>query len=177
MTLNDLYKKLDMERPEDFEYFEQLADLLEAEEDVPFDLFFTVLSKVDAETAGELTENYFEELLNAIPDEENELASIVDSIEQNLLLLAADLDRSESRRSFAEQLYKFSQWYKKPGNAAVDGSDASVLEAVFCAREDKLSGGSHSLDFAMALDYDLDDVSYGLGDFKEIDVVGKDSDE
>ena len=57
MTLSELYKKLDMESPADMEYFEQFADLLELEEELPFDLFYMALSEVTAENAGELVEN------------------------------------------------------------------------------------------------------------------------
>ena len=172
MTLSELYKALEMESPADLDYFEQFADLMEMDEDIPFDLFYTVLSGLDPETAGDLTENYFEDLTGAAPDEENELVSIIDSVEQNLLLLAADLDQDEARRSFAEQLHKFRGWYKEAGKVLVDGEPASIFEALTAARESALGGDAHELDLSGGLDYKLDDAAYGLGSYKAVDVVG-----
>ena len=179
MTLNELYKKLDMDSPADMEYFEQFADLLEIEEDIPFDLFYVALSEITPENAGELVENYFEDLTKASPDDEDDLVLLIDSLQQNLMLLAQDLEDSDARRSFAEQLYRFREWYKKPGTSSVDGEAASLFEALIQAREDALSGGSHEFDFKGCLDFKLDDASYGLGRFSTIDIIadGEDSDE
>ncbi len=171
MTLKELYKAIDIDSPKDLEYFEQFAELLEMPGDVDFDLFYMALSEIEPETAGDLTENYFEELMNAVPDEENELVSLLDSIEQNLLFLAENLDKDDTRRSFVQQLFKFREWYTKPGKALSDGKPLSVLEAVFTAREDKLTGEGHTLDFSKALDYELDDTAYGLGSFSKIDIT------
>ena len=177
MTLAKLFKQLEMDTPEDLEYCEQLADLLEMDEDIPFDLFYIALSKIDPQTAGDLIENYFEDLTNAVPDEANEMVSLVDSVEQNLLLLAADLDQDEVRRSFAEQLFKFRSWYKDPEMAEIDGAPASPFTAVLQAREDKLAGGSHKIAFTGCGDYELDDASYGLGGYSKVDVVKTDDEE
>ena len=171
MDLKELYKRLEIETPKELEYFEQFAELIEMPEKIDFDLFYIALSEIEAQTAGELTENYFEELMQAVPDEENELVSLLDSIEQNLLFLAEDLDKDETRRSFVQQLYKFRNWYNGGASVYADGVPVSVLEAVFKAREDRLTGDEHTLDFSKALDYDLDDASYGLGAFSKIDVV------
>ena len=171
MTLAKLFAALEMDTAEDMEYFEQFADLLEMDEDIPFDLFFIALSKVDAETAGDLVENYFEDLTQAVPDDANEMVSLVDSVEQNLLLLASDLDQDEVRRSFAQQLHKFRVWYKDPEGAEIDGKETSPFLAVLQAREDRLSGESHKIEFTSCDGYDLDDASYGLGGYSKIDVV------
>ena len=166
-----------MEGPSDLEYFEQFADLMEMDEAVPFDLFYMVLSGLAPETAGDLVENYFEDLTQAVPDDENELVSLVDSVEQNLLLLAADLDQDEARRSFAEQLHKFRSWFKAEGKASVDGLPASIFEAVTAAREEKLGGDAHTVEIPSSLDYDLDDAAYGLGSYSPVDVVRTDKDD
>ena len=174
MTLKELYAKLDMEGPADFEYFEQLADLVESEEDIPFDLFYSVLSQVSSETMTELAGNYMEEISEALPDGTDDLFSLVDSIQQRLLLLADSLEVPDNRRSFVEELYKFRDWYRKPGNASVDGEETSILDAVACAREEALGEPAHEYDFAKALDYDLAELSASLGRYGKVDVVGGD---
>ena len=171
MTLDKLYKLLEMDVPEDMEYFEQFADLMEMDEDVPFDLFYMALSGVKPENAGELAENYFEDLSNAAPEEENDLVLLIDSLEENLMHLAEDIDDADARRSFAEQLYRFREWYKAPDGAEIDGRPASVFEALLQARTDAISGETHELSFPSTDGFKLDDASYGLGRFSKIDMT------
>ncbi len=171
MTLKELYEKLEMEGPGDFEYFEQLADLIECEEDIPFDLFYSALSQVSGETMTELTGNYMEEISEALPDDLDDLFSLIDSIQQRLLLLADSLENPENRRSFAEELYKFRKWYRDPELALVDGRRTSVLDAVACAREESLGGPEREYDLSAALDYDLKELSASLGTYSKVDVV------
>ena len=171
MDKKSLLEKLEIEEGGKIEYFEQLAELLEMPEALSFELFFAALGGLDSETAGELTENYFEELVDALPDDENELVSLMDTIEQNILLLAENLEDDSVKLRYAQQLFKFREWLVAPGNAQIDGSDASVLEAIFAAREDKLTGEDRTLDFSDALDYELDDTEYSLGSFEKIEIV------
>ncbi len=176
MTLEKLYKLLEMDGPEDLEYFEQFADLMEMDEEVPFDLFYMVLSGLSPENAGELAENYFEDLSNAAPEDENDLVLLLDSLEENLMHLAEDIEDADARRSFAEQLYRFREWYKAPGGAEIDGEKASVFEALLAARTDAISGETHDLSFPSTDSFKLDDASYGLGKFSTIDIAPELSD-
>ena len=170
MTLSQMYEMLQMDGPEDFQYFEQLADLLETEEPIEFDILYTVLSAVPAEDIGELIENYFDEMVNALPDEENEIVSLVDSISQNLLLLAADVEQEKVRAELVHQLEKFRGWYHDKNGVLADGMPLSVFEAVTQCREDRLCGTQTRFTFDNCLGYDLDDASISLGGFEKIDV-------
>ena len=176
MTLEKLYKLLEMDGPEDMEYFEQFADLMEMDEDVPFDLFYMALSGVKPENAGELAENYFEDLGSAAPEDEDDLVLLLDSLEENLMHLAEDIDDADTRRSFAEQLYKFREWYKAPGGAEIDGERVSVFDALLQARADAISGETHELAFLSTDEFKLDDASYGLGRFSKIDITAEPED-
>jgi hypothetical protein len=129
------------------------------------------LSGVSPENAGELVENYFEDLSNAAPEDENDLVLLIDSLEENLMHLAEGLEDTDARRSFAEQLYKFREWYKAPGGAEIDGGKASVFEALLQARTDAISGESHDLTFLSTDEFKLEDASYGLGRFSQIDIA------
>ena len=64
MTKEELYDLLEIDTPADLEYFEQMADLLETEEEISRDLFRHALSEIRAENAGEFAENYVGELMN-----------------------------------------------------------------------------------------------------------------
>lgn len=171
MTLADLFEMLDMDTPADFEYFEQFADLMESEEDIPFDLFYSVISEASPETMTELTGNYMEDLSNALPDDYDDLFTIVDSVQQRLLLLCENLDDSDSRRDYANELYRFRRWYHREDGAFVDGKPCCVMDAAARARSEKFSGTEHVYDFSPSLGYELEDLSVGLGSFREINLV------
>ena len=49
MTKEELYDLLEIDTPADLEYFEQMADLLETEEEISRDLFRHALSEIRAE--------------------------------------------------------------------------------------------------------------------------------
>lgn len=170
MTLSQVYELLEMEGPEDFEYFEQLADLVECQEDIEFDILYTVLSQVTDADAGELVENYFDELTNALPDDENDIVSIIDSISQNLMLLAEDLDQGKVRVEFVHRIESFRNWFHKPDGAMVDGNPVSLFEAVTMLREDRLNGDHRSYNFENSCDYKLEDASMVLGGFEKIEI-------
>lgn len=171
MTLADLFEMLDMDTPADFEYFEQFADLMESEEDIPFDLFYSVISEASPETMTELTGNYMEDLSNALPDDYDDLFTIVDSVQQRLLLLCENLDDSDSRRDYANELYRFRQWFHKEDGAFVDSKPCCVMDAAARARSEKFSGTEHVYDFSPSLGYELEGLSVGLGSFREINLV------
>lgn len=171
MTLAGLFEMLDMDTPADFEYFEQFADLMESEEDIPFDLFYSVISEASPETMTELTGNYMEDLSNALPDDYDDLFTIVDSVQQRLLLLCENLDDSDSRRDYANELYRFRQWFHKEDGAFVDGKPCCVMDAAARARSEKFSGTEHVYDFSPSLGYELENLSVGLGSFREINLV------
>ena len=163
MTKEKLYEMLEIDSPADFEYFEQLAELLETSEEITEDQFMDVLSMVDSETMSELTENYFNELSAHLPDESQDLFALVDSIQQRLLLLCQNLDDGSYRRNLAEELCKFKEWYTEQMKVLVDNEYYTVFEAVTLRREEKLGGQKHRYNFDQALDYQLDELSLNLG--------------
>ena len=170
MKLQKLMEMLNMEDLADFEYFEQLADLLEYEDEIPFDLFYTILSQVEREVIGELLENYMDELSDNLPDETTELFTLIETIKQRLLLLAENLEEPNIRRTFTEELYRFRMWFIKPDAVSVDGASCSLLDAVTLYRAEKLGENKHQYDFEDCLDYQMDEISMELGAFDKIDI-------
>ena len=172
MTLSELYDIIELDSPEELEYFEQFAELIECEKDIPFDLFYTALSKAPQEKMTELTGNYMEDLSNGLPDDLEDIFTLIDSIQQRLLLLCETLDEGNSRRDYVQELYRFRQWFHKESGASVDGDPCTVMDAIASARSCQFSGEEHDFDFGPSMNYELGDLSLGLGSFKEIDVVG-----
>ncbi|MCQ2553930.1 MAG: hypothetical protein MJ150_06475 [Clostridia bacterium] len=175
MTLDELYELIDIDTPEDFAYFEQMAELLESEENIPFDLFASALSALDLDTATTLIENYFEEFNNAIPDTDDDFVMLIDNVKQALLLAAENIE--DSRRVFAEQLFYFREWLHKPDGAVVDKKPMSVLDAVTEHRAEKLGGESHKYIFTSVADYELEELSLSLGGYSKVDILREDYDD
>jgi len=178
MNKDTLYKLIDIDTPADFAYFEQMADLMESDEEISEDQFADVLSEIDTDTAADLIENYFEDLSNAIPDEENDMVSLIDSVKQNLLLCTQNLDDVNVRADFSSQLYFFYDWFHKEGNASVDGKPCSIFEAVTEHRAEKLGAGEHRYDFTAGTGaYELEDISLSLGSYSKVDILNDKAEE
>lgn len=170
MKLNELMDILNMDELYDFEYFEQFADLVECETEIPFDVFFEVLSQTEGDIMREIIGNYMEELSENLPDFNAELFTIIENIKQRLLLLTETLAEEETRRTFAEELYRFKQWYTNPEGATANEKSCSVLEAITLHRAENLGGEKMKYLFENSLDYEMDEISIGLGAFQEINL-------
>jgi len=177
MTLDELLKEMEMEEPSPLEYFEQLTSLLEYDAPIPFDIFYSALSATRSEELGEWLELYFDELSENIPDAEQDLFSLSDSLRQRLALLWQSSGSEEARRTLVEELQRFQNWYTRPGNAIVDGIPCSVLEALTHFRAQKLGEPARTYDFRPSLDYPLEELSLQLGAFEPIGLDPEQEDE
>lgn len=176
MTKEELYEKLDIDSPADFAYFEQFADLIEAEDEIDERLVKDVLSEISSEDAADLVQNYFDDLTESLPDDADDIISLVDSIKQNLILCTEDLDSPSNRKSFAELIISFREWFHKKGNAKIDGQDTSIFYAAAEHRAEKIGQNSHSYDFSMSLDFDMEEISINLGAYKQVDILADEYD-
>ncbi|MCF0150710.1 MAG: hypothetical protein HUJ80_04785 [Firmicutes bacterium] len=177
MTREELYELADIESPADFQYYEQMADLLECPRHYDFEDFFDVLSLIAAEDAGEIIENYFNDLSDAVPDDSDDLVSVLDTIQSRLLLLAEGLDRRQARRSFAEELYKFKNWYNEPFAVVINGNPGSLLDAITASKVEKLGGKKIHADLSSRMNYQLEEISMDLGTFRPIDILDSDDED
>lgn len=170
MTLESLLELLDLESPSQFEYFEHLAELMELTAPIPCHLFHAVLAEAPAPILAELTDNYFEDILQGIPDTTIDIYTLLTAIRQNLFSLAQNSGNPDVRRQFADQLYQFKNWYTQEGlvhcTRLKDGasSNASLCEAFALCRLEKLNEDQYDYDFSDCLDYDLPEYTVSLGE-------------
>lgn len=177
MTREELYRLLEIDSPADLDYFEQFADLMETEGEIDEELFREVFSEVSAVSLGEIIENYLEEIGKYLPDGTDDLFTLVDRIEDRLLLLAQGIDSDRtSRAALTDELYRFREWFLDPEGASVDGESCSLRDAVTSVREEKLGAAPRRYDLSASLGYELDELSMSLGSFERID-TGSDEDE
>lgn len=173
MDLNELLRHLDLESPDEFEYFEHLADLLELEEPFSSEACFTLFSAVSSHVLTELIANYFEDIMENMPDDTVDIYALLTAIRQNLLGLALQIGEPDGRRLFSDELVKFHDWYALDSSVRCKGlSDGAVLFATVCealalCRLERLNGEEYDYDFSPCLDYDIEEYSMRLGDLME----------
>ena len=172
MTKEELYDLLEIDTPADMEYFEQMADLLETEEEISPELFRDVLSQIQAENAGEFAENYVGELINALPEgvSAEDLAEALDAMQQRLMLLAEDLDEALAREDFITELYKLRNWLHDEEGVLVDGEALTMLQAFTEMRAEKLGAVSHEYALNSFPGLTPEEMSYNLGRFEKIEM-------
>ncbi len=159
------------------EYFEDLADFLEEERELEFEEVFEAIDGTSSEDMGEILENYMEDLLGGLPDEEQEIYMLIENIKSGLLFLCENLEDRNTRMQFAEELCRFKNWYTEDGLCKAGGIPCSLMHAVASSRADALTGESTELDFSGALGYELKDFEMSIGSFSNIDILPDEEEE
>lgn len=182
MNYDELLELLDIENPDEFQYFEHFADLMECDQPVSYDALFELISQADKVTLAELIENYLDEIADALPDNGTEAYTFLKSVGlslRGLLKPIADDDEDEYSHkqliTFVEELERFRNWYTSGSNVECtrkkDGitKDVTFLEAVVLVRMEKLNEEEYSYGFDDGLDYQLDEYVVSFGDIVEDD--------
>lgn len=178
MDITELLNYLELDEPGEFEYFEHLADLLELEEEVGAEACYTLFSAVPERTLTELISNYFEDIMENLPDDTVDIYTLLTTIRQSLLGLARNVENPDGLRLFVDEFVKFRSWYTLDSHVRCkrisDGhiSDCTVGEALALCRMEKLNGDEYDYDFSNCLDYDLDEYSMSLSDMMEASGLG-----
>ena len=86
-----LYKMLDIEEPADFQYFENLAELLECDEHIEYEDLYSLLKEVDKEILAQMIHDYFEEVSDFVPQDAAELFLLLDKIKLSLIGMVRNL--------------------------------------------------------------------------------------
>lgn len=169
MTKDDFYELLGIDQPRDFQFFENIAELLENPVEIRDELLEELLLEIDMETFGELIEDYFGKMEEFIPDEETEFYLLFENICRSLTGLSGRIhseQEAEERALLASQLAgeigKFREWYLLRDSVEAvypdqDRETIPVLDALAAKWEEKLGGDPATLDFSEALDYSLPD--------------------
>lgn len=183
MDIMELLEYLDIEEPEEFEFFEHLADLLELENEISYEACFSLFSAVPESTLTELIANYFEEVMENLPDDTVDIFTLLTTIRQCLLGLSRNIGEPEGVRTFVDEFIKFRNWYSMDSRVHCkrisDGqfSDVTVGEALALCRLEKLNEDAYNYDFSDCLDYEIDEYSMSLSDIVErVDFDDEDED-
>ena len=168
MDFDELLELLEIESSDDFGYFEHFASLVECDEEIPYDLFYKILADVESDTLIDLTDSYFEEVLQSVPDDAIDVYTLLGTIRQALVGLAKNSSSREERVAYADELYKFRSWYifdsivhlKRLSDNVK--KDVTVSEALSLFRLEKLNEDQYRYDFSDCLDYEIDEYSISI---------------
>lgn len=163
MDLNELFEIVDIESTEDFKYFDNFAALMESDDYIPAEVMYELFAEVDTDVLLELTDNYFEDIMEGVPEEEAELFTLLDNIKRVLKGYAENTDDERSIVLFTDEVSRFRNWYNFDTDVECqsrkDGSTRTVpvREALVLYRIEKLRADEYMYDFSECLDYPLDE--------------------
>lgn len=170
MDFNELLEYLDLEDASQFEYFESMADLLESEEYIEQEAMYQLFDGADSTMIMELLTDYFEDILEGLPENSGEIFSLLHQIKLSLIGLASQMDEEDMLRRFTDQFYRFQNWYSHESEVILTPEDGgrpfghTVRDAITACRLERLGGEKYDYDFENALDYELDSYSMSFAD-------------
>ena len=160
------YRILDIDSPDEFKFYENLASLLEEDEFIEENLIKDLLKDVDREKLSEHLDSYFEGFLDHLPENETEMYITVDAIRRVFDGMIFDGMTDEDVSALASEIAKFRKWYVHDLNAfdRISGEEKSVRDARYDIAAAKLLGDDADHDFRLALDYGLDGYDVRIAD-------------
>ena len=180
MKKRELYDLLDMENGEDFCYFENMSELLESDRTIEADAIFELLGDIDMSNYVELTDCYFNNILDYVPDNEINVYNLLDNIRRAFVgmgqtYIAADdkEDRADTLLKLSDELARFRNWYSTENAVETlnetngEISAIPLRDALYMGNEEKYGGDSYKFDFAKCEDYKIEEYTMSFADLYE----------
>ena len=170
MDFYELLEYLDLESAADFQYFEAMADLTETDEYIEQEAVFGLFSGAPETMLEELFEDYFEDILDGLPEDAGEIYSLLHQIKLCLVGLAADSQDESDMRRLTDEYCRFREWYTNESDVELrpeDGGDKlhqCLRDAITTARIEALGGPRYRYSFEDALDYELDSYTMSFAE-------------
>jgi hypothetical protein len=170
MDLNELMEMLEIDEPSEFEYFENLADLIESDETIPEETLFQLFSQTDPKTVAELIHNYFEDMLEAMPESSTDMLILLENIKRSLIGLLQTSEEESLLRHFVEELFRFKAWFcfeSEVGCKSLATGEVKLLplrDALVLSRLEKLEEDEFQYDFESCLKYEIDEYIMSFAD-------------
>lgn len=171
MTINDLLEMLDLEDGSQFEYFENISDLVESEEDIDADVLYQLFKDINMETMADLLKTYFDEILESVPEDAMEVYTLLDSVKMSMIGMAKNIGDETDILRFAEQFAAFRSWYSIESQVYVcevgnysNEECVCMRDALTLSRVEKLGGDKFEYTFDEAMDFEMDEYSMSFAD-------------
>ena len=170
MDYEALINYLDLENGSDFQYFEAMADMIEADEYIEQEAMYRLFEEAENDMIAELLNNYFEDAVGGLPEDAGEIVSLMEQVRMSLegLILNAE-DESDLRR-FTGEFHQFRNWYSEESEVELlpekrgEPLHQCLRDAITTARIERLGGDKYSYNFENALDYQLDSYIMSFSD-------------
>ena len=175
MKFEALLDYLELSDASEFEYFENLADLVEADMEIEPELIYKLLEEADMEIFAELTENYFEDLLQAVPEDAMELYTLLDSVKMALMGMAKNLEEEKDLVLLSDEFSRFRNWYSLESQVWVQElsessraeSCLSLRDALTLSRMEALGGEKYEYYFDEVLKFEMDQYTMSFADLMQ----------
>lgn len=174
MTKEELYELLDIETADDFKYVENVAQYLECEDEIEFRDMAELIRDLDKDEAAGLFDDYFDEIMDFIPEAETEVYSLFTNIRRSLTGLLKNADEVSTEAKITEELERFRRWYSMDSKVYLSSSDLNgekeetLRDAIFDKRMESLGGDKYFYDFTEAMDYPLEEYVMTFGDMMKL---------
>lgn len=173
MDFYELLEYLDLEEASQFEYFEAMADLIESEEYIEQEAMYQLFEGADNTMIEELLQDYFEDILDGLPESSGEIFSLLHQIKLSLIGMISHAEDDSDMRRFTDEFYRFQTWYSHESEVELQPEDggapiySNVRDAITSARLENLGGDKYRYDFENALDYQLDSYTMSFAELVE----------
>lgn len=177
MTKEEIYELMDIEKGEDFKYFESFADLMETDDSYTSDDLFEVIRDLDMDTLKEHAEAYFDQMQESVPDDASDFYTLLENIKKEMTGLCEtclseepgeDMDRA--LMDLSDEMVRFHEWYiddclvSAVNEETGEEESISVRDALFRERAQKFTDETYRYDFEDALDYELSEYVMQFSD-------------
>lgn len=179
MTKEELLELLDIEHGSEFTYYENIAELLEAEKEIGADPILQVLKEVDFKVFAEIVESYFFDIMDKMPGDDVDIYNLLESVKRTLISLAEASGREEDDNlsNSDSAIYRLAEFLDSFHNHYALTDNCEVIDKVSGKTErkplrDALSDNrlaildNKELDFNFddAKNFTLDEFIIGIGD-------------
>lgn len=170
MNKEKIYELLDIDSPRDFIYFENFANLIECDEELDFVALVELFKNVEKPSLCQVMGEYFDYILENIPDDENEIYTVLDNVKRCLIGMASsNLDDTEIA-NFTSEIERFRKWYNLETSvfiknlATFEEKEHNLRDALVYPVLEKLEGGSYQYDFSRCENYKMDEYIMSFQD-------------
>jgi hypothetical protein len=175
MDYDELLEYLGIEDPSEFEYFENFADLVEGHETILVGALYQLLKGISEEVMPEVIEGYFNEALEACPDTEIEIYTLLELIKRTLIGLSQNCEDDKDLGFLADEILRFKEWFTNDSIVFIkdkktkEVNQVTVMEALVISRLEKIEETEYDYDFSQGIDYSIDEniMTYTLDDGDE----------
>ncbi len=183
MNREELYELLDIDSPEDFQYFENLAAYLECDDQLEYEDIAALIKDIDKDTLAQLVDNYFEEISDFIPAAETAVYGILENVRRALIGMIRNCNDETMETKLVDEFERFRCWYSMDSQVfitdmgTVDEKQFTLRDALVNARIEKLDGDKYQYDFSQCEDYPLEEYIVSFGDMVAIGEAEDEADE